>query len=162
MSALPNPLAQEDAAVREASGRTRSRLGGVVLVVVGAAFFWQALDLPLGTMHRMGPGLFPLFVSVAVALLGLTLVVAAPPIPDGFLTLAKRPLAFISLAALSFAFLVGSTGLVPASFVAVLLAALSEERQSSLEPILLAATSAVFAWVLFSWMLGLPLKAFGS
>ncbi len=146
----------------DAAGRERSRLGGLVLLALGAVFAWQALDLPFGTAHRMGPGFFPLVVALAVAGLGLALVIAAPPIPGGALPLALRPLAMISLGVLAFALLIERAGLIPAAFVAVLLSGLSEGRPRPWGILLLAGLSALASWAVFGRGLGLPFTAFGG
>lgn len=143
-------------------GRGRSRIGGAVLLAVGLAFAWQALDYPLGTLHRTGPGFFPLSLALVVAGLGLALIVTAPPMPDGVLPIAGRPLACISLACVVFIVLIERAGLIPAAFVCVLVASLSEPHPRPVPSATLAVIVSLGVWAVFVLGLGLQLPAFGG
>ena len=49
---------------------------GLFFIAVAAGFIGLSHRYGTGTMHRMGPGLFPILVSVLLA--GLGLIIAAP------------------------------------------------------------------------------------
>ena len=58
------------------------------MVLPGAALFaWQALDLPMGTAVRMGPGYFPLVLGILLAILGAGVIlgslVVETDVPEG-------------------------------------------------------------------------------
>lgn len=50
---------------------------GLLLVATGAFFVWRSLvEIPVGKLHQPGPGAIPLFLSAALILLGLGVMVA--------------------------------------------------------------------------------------
>jgi hypothetical protein len=50
----------------------RDIVGGLLLVVLGLGFSWYAAEhYDLGSLRRMGPGMFPTVLGVALACLGL-------------------------------------------------------------------------------------------
>ncbi len=50
---------------------------GLLLVATGAFFVWRSLvEIPIGQLHRPGPGAIPLFLSVALIVLGLGVMLA--------------------------------------------------------------------------------------
>ena len=49
-------------------------VGGLVVIAVALFAFWQAADLPIGTLGGMGPGMLPKFLAVLFGLLGVLLV----------------------------------------------------------------------------------------
>jgi len=145
-----------------ATGQTRSRIAGLVLATIGLTFAWYSRDYAFGTLHRTGPGFFPLVTALAVVGLGLAILVFAPPIPGGGDRFAARPFVFITLACVAFTLLIERGGLIPASFAAVLLSTMSESRPSVVGSVSFALIAAITAWAVFSWGLGLPIKAFGG
>src|SRR5690606_24468905 len=50
---------------------------GVQFVVVGLVFAWFATDYQMGTAARMGPGYFPFWLGVIMAILGAVLSIGA-------------------------------------------------------------------------------------
>ena len=49
-------------------------VGGLVVIAVALFAFWQAADLPIGTLGSMGPGMLPKSLAVLFGLLGVLLV----------------------------------------------------------------------------------------
>jgi putative tricarboxylic transport membrane protein len=49
-------------------------VGGLVVIAVALFAFWQATDLPIGTLGGMGPGMLPKSLAVLFGLLGAALV----------------------------------------------------------------------------------------
>lgn len=155
-------LEHASGATLDDDGRARSRIGGLVLLAIGLAFAWQALNYPIGTLHRTGPGFFPLVIALVVAALGFVLALTPPPMREGLIPFARRPFVFISLGCLAFALLIERAGLIPTSFIAVLLTALSEDRPDPRGTLVLATLVAVATWAVFGYGLALPIKAFGG
>src|SRR4029450_10730442 len=52
-------------------------VGGLVVIAVALFAFWQAADLPIGTLGGMGPGMLPRSLAVLLGLLGTLLRVDA-------------------------------------------------------------------------------------
>ena len=65
----------------------RNLVRGLVLCAISLAFGLTSLRYPIGDFSRAGPGLFPLIVSVLLALVGIATVVRSrftPAVPLGF------------------------------------------------------------------------------
>src|SRR5690606_30942189 len=50
---------------------------GVMFVVVGLVFAWFATDYQMGTAARMGPGYFPFWVAIIMAILGAVIALSS-------------------------------------------------------------------------------------
>src|SRR5262245_23235434 len=89
----------------------RELVAGLLLILVAAAFAVSALhNLSLGTAGSMGPGYFPLLVTVPLALIGL--IVAARAFGRGNAPQEMvRPLAFVLVLAAPVAFALTVKGL---------------------------------------------------
>ncbi|WP_052422716.1 tripartite tricarboxylate transporter TctB family protein [Nonomuraea candida] len=133
-------------------------LAGGIFVLIGGAFVAGSLGYELGTPLRMGPGAFPLLAGVAVAGLGLAIlvkglvageVIAFGPIP-------WRAVAVIVAALVFFGFTVRGLGFVPASAVTALLTTLASTRVRPLTAVLVAAGLTVAATLIF--VVGLQLR----
>jgi len=138
-------------------------------VIVGAMFIGLAivfgassLSLQLGTAGRMGPGYFPLMLSVALGGLGLGIAAI------GFLRDGDRPgganvraLLFVGLGVACFAFTVRPIGLVPAVFLSSLLFSLADREFNAVSATFAAVVLALGSWALFVVGLRMPWPAFG-
>ncbi len=120
-------------------------------------------ELPIGTARRMGPGFFPLWLSGLLSVLGLVLVArglrAAPEttIPQ----MPWRGAAFILGSTIFFGATVRGLGLVPATAIAVLIAAFASERMRPGLAVILAVVLTLFVLAVFHYGLGLPLRVYG-
>ena len=50
---------------------------GVMFIVIGLGFAWKATSYSMGTASRMGPGYFPHWLGIIMALLGAVIVLTA-------------------------------------------------------------------------------------
>lgn len=50
---------------------------GMMFIVIGLVFAWFATDYQMGTAARMGPGYFPFWISVIMAILGAIVALSA-------------------------------------------------------------------------------------
>jgi hypothetical protein len=133
---------------------------GVVLTLIGLAGFYFGRDLAFGTAARMGPGYFPMLLSVLIIAIGLIvgargLTIPGPPIEP----VQLRPILFIIAAILMFGFLIESIGLALTAVVLTVLAAYARREVNLRETILLGVGLAVFTVVVFVSVLGQPLPA---
>lgn len=136
---------------------------GGIITLLGAAAVVGSVQLDLGTATNMGPGFFPLLISVALMLSGAVQVVLAfrlPPQDDAPKRIDWLPLLAISLAGLAFGLLIVRLGLVPAIVAAVLISALPDPRLRRWEVGALAIACCIVAWLVFSLGLGLTLPLF--
>ena len=133
---------------------------GVVFMLIGLAGFYFGSDLAFGTASRMGPGYFPVLLSVLIIAIGLVvgargLTIVGPPIEPFQL----RPILFIIAAILIFGFLIESIGLALTAVVLTVLAAYARPNVNLRETILLGIGLAIFTVVVFVSVLGQPLPA---
>jgi hypothetical protein len=131
---------------------------GLIFVGIGLAFIALASQYRLGTMHRMGPAMFPILVGALLAVLGAIIalrafVLAGDPVPRFY----ARPIGVSLLAIVLFGLALQWLGLVAAIAVLVLIGAYAARDVRPLENVALAAVMIVFSVAVFVWLLGLPL-----
>lgn len=147
----------------------RDYCGGFILLAAGLASAYHAQSYQIGSFTRMGPGFFPLVLGLILALTGAALLGATflrkmDP-AEARAKAARLPAEWrgwicICLSVVAFAVLGEETGLVPATFACVFIAALGD-RENRLHEILLLATGVTIAGVLvFWWGLGILFPLF--
>ncbi len=135
---------------------------GAIFIGLAALFGFSSLSLNLGTAGRMGPGYFPLMLSIALAVLGLAVLVI------GFMRMEEMPRAanlrgitLVAAAVAAFALGVRPLGLVPTVFVCSLLFSLTGRDFRPLSSTVAALVLALGSWALFVMGLRMPWAAFG-
>jgi putative tricarboxylic transport membrane protein len=135
---------------------------GAIFIVIGLGAVFTRGDLNMGNSFRMGPAFFPVVLGILLAVIG------AAGILRSFLRhgepmekLHLGPLALVTLAVALFGILMRGAGLLPAAMVLVLVSAYASPKFRWKEAGLLALGLAVFAYVLFIKLLGLPIPALG-
>lgn len=137
-------------------------IAGLFLMAAGAFFGWQALGLELGTSLRMGPGYFPLVLSVLLVVIGLVVLLKAfGREGEPFGQIAWRGALFILPAPVFFGLTVRGLGFVPALFVTTLIASQASVRMRPLPALVLSVAVTILATLVFSYGLGLPFRRFG-
>lgn len=139
----------------------RDLIGGGLVALAGAGAMYHSLTaFELGTLARMGPGYFPALVSGLLILCGLSIgipaLLRAGPMP----VIEFRPLFWISLSTLAFALILMPFGLIPAIIVQTVLAGISDRKLSWKGSLILAATVAIGATLIFKVGLGLIVPTF--
>ncbi|MBS9720290.1 tripartite tricarboxylate transporter TctB family protein [Tianweitania sp. BSSL-BM11] len=135
---------------------------GALFIAIGAVFAFQAFGLELGTTFRMGPGYFPLVLSLILIFLGCIVLVQATQVqgePIG--AFAWRGMLLILPAPIIFGLTVRGLGFVPALFLAALIAAFASTRMRPLMAVVLAIAVSLFSALVFIKGLGLPFRLFG-
>jgi hypothetical protein len=111
-------------------------LAGLIFVVFGLAFAVTSLSYELGTPLRMGPGYFPLVLGGILVFLGLLIMgkgfVSGSSDATRLGNVPWRALCLIVLAVLVFGLTVRGLGIVPATALTALLAAMASYRTSLL------------------------------
>ncbi len=130
---------------------------GVMLIAIGAAAVFIALDYPFGTALRMGAGFFPVVLGVVLVLFGLYFAVR------GLRNSAKiegswspRALVVLPLAFVAFGVLMEHAGFVPAMLALTVGSAAAGAEFRIGEVLALAVLLTALCVALFIWMLGLP------
>jgi hypothetical protein len=135
---------------------------GILFVLFGLGFGTSSLGLEMGTTLRMGPGYFPMVLSVLLIGLGLAIVFTAFGTKgDAIGAYAWRGMVFILGAPVFFGLTVRGLGFVPAIFCTTLIAAMAGLRLKPVQALLLAILVTVFCTLVFSVALGLPFRRFG-
>jgi hypothetical protein len=141
----------------------RDLLAGCLFLAFGLAFLAVAQGYQLGSARRMGPGYFPVALSIILIGIGLAtvvrgLLVPGPPIRD----VAGKALALITAALVLFGLTVQGAGLGLAVGALVALAAAASRSFRPLPTLVLALTLAAFCVLVFAVGLGLPFAALGT
>jgi hypothetical protein len=136
-------------------------LAGLLLIIIGGGAAYHAWNsFPVGTVSRMGPGMFPTWLGVTLLVLGVLIAVPAffrrgtLPMPE------MRPMFFVLLSALIFALVVEWAGLIPAIFALVACAVLADKKITLIGYFALAGFLSLIAWAIFLWGLGIPIQPF--
>lgn len=145
----------------------RDYYAGALMMLLGLITAYQGSTYPVGTLHQMGPGYFPLALGVLLTFLGGLIAATATAGADseeaalphaewrGWACIIAGPALFILLGR-STPF-VPLTGMLPATFACVFVAALGD-RQSTLKGAAILATCVtIFGVLLFHYLLKLPM-----
>lgn len=135
---------------------------GAFFIVLGMFFAWQSYGLELGTAFRMGPGYFPLVLSLILVGLGTLILVRAGKVQGEPLgPIAWRGIFLILPAPIIFGMTVRGLGFVPALFISALIAAFASHKMNPLMALILSVGITVFSVAVFDYGLGLPFQRFG-
>lgn len=142
----------------------RDLAGGAGLVGIGAfVSAYAGTHYTVGEPSRMGPGFFPVALGILLACLGLVIAALAfrkvthvlqPP------PFRPRAVGAVLVSVAAFALLVNRAGLMPATFVLVLIAAFGGAEYKIKRTVLLGIALAVLAWLVFTIGLQMQLPAF--
>ena len=128
------------------------------MIAVAVFAFWQAANLPIGTLGGMGPGMLPRSLAVLFGLLGARLVLDS--VLEGGLPLEPwsiRGPVLVTVAMVAFGLTVRPLGLVVAGPVAIVIAALASNEVRWVETIVVGLLMTIFCIGLFKFALGLPI-----
>jgi len=132
--------------------------GGLVVIAVALFAFWQAADLPIGTLGGMGPGMLPKSLAVLFGLLGALLVLDS--VLETSLPLEPwsiRGPVLVAVAMVAFGLTVRPLGLVVAGPLAIVIAALASNEVRWVETIVVGLLMTIICIGLFKFALGLPI-----
>jgi hypothetical protein len=133
-------------------------LGGVLVMIVAAIFFYGAWKLRAGTLERMGPGYAPIALSIFLFILGVVLTVqAAVARREGPAFPSLRPTLVVVLSPLLFALLIGKAGLVITVLAVTAFARLAQPQKRGLEMFVLPALVTVFCVIVFVYLLSMTI-----
>ncbi|MBI3917939.1 MAG: tripartite tricarboxylate transporter TctB family protein, partial [Betaproteobacteria bacterium] len=121
-------------------------LAGLLMISVGAIAFYMALDYPIGSALRMGPGYFPRVLAGILMTFGLYVMIR------GIRTNEKvegewgwKALTMLTLAFVVFGWLMDRIGMIPSLVVMFFLAALAGHQFKWLEVTILTVLMTAFA-----------------
>jgi hypothetical protein len=135
-------------------------IGGAILLVLSLIFMVGGWQLGLGVPTRLGTGAFPFITGAILAILAAVICVEERR-GDG---IAETPdwVAFLAISAALAVFAVTADriGLVPGTFLTVVVASLPDRSLPFLGKAILGCIVALACWVLFIETLNLPFKPF--
>ena len=140
--------------------RSKESLAGLTLSAFGLAYALVGRNLELGSASHMGPGYFPRMLSILLILVGLLIFVTARKGESLSVNISWRPLIFVTLSVIVFAFAVTSLGLVISSLLLVLIASASTRSSSYRETIILAVCLSAGCVAVFVYVLGIAMPIF--
>ncbi|WP_169306354.1 tripartite tricarboxylate transporter TctB family protein [Paracoccus hibiscisoli] len=138
--------------------------GLLVALLGGAVAIYAASSYDLGTLRRMGPGMFPMGLGVLMAALGLMLALGAARRTRAPLALARdrigvefRSAALATAGVIAFGLLIRPAGLILAVLAVVIIPAFADRKNRLLPIMVLAMVLTGLAVAIFPWLLGLPI-----
>lgn len=137
----------------------RDVVGGGLLVLAGSAFAYHAIaNLALGTLRRIGPGMFPAALGVILALFGLAILIPALFRQGAFPDIEPRTPVFVLGGVSAFALTIVPFGLAPAILAVTIVSSLAEPKFRPVSLAVLCAVLCLMAWLTFRVGLGLPFQ----
>ena len=139
----------------------RDAVGGALLVAVGAAFaIYSWIHYPLGTVTRMGAGMVPFILGVILAIFGGMVVMASLSQEGSPMDIRVATPLIVLGSVVLFALVIIPFGLLPAAFLATVVAAFADLSFRPLRNIVLAAVLTAAAYLIFAAGLQLPIPLF--
>lgn len=131
--------------------------GGIALLTLAGLTFYLTYDLPGMRGFNFGPGTAPrLFASLLTLLALVIILIGVVSEGENFPRYAVRGPVFLTAAILSFAALIEPLGLVIATFISFLIAALSSTETRWRETTIAGVVITAFCVILFVHLLKLP------
>lgn len=139
---------------------------GLLMIAAAAGFAWIVLrpgGLSLGTARSMGPGYFPLMVSMILGALGLIMIVTSFGRKTGEINfVGVRSFALVLGAPVAFGLVVRPLGFVLGVAVIVMIAAWASHRMTLKLAALTTIGMTAFSVFLFYYMLKMPVTLWGD
>ncbi len=139
----------------------RDFFAGLLFMAFGAFFcFYSVAKYALGTASRMGPGYFPMllgaFLLVLGTLIALKAIVFRPAEGDGKVGVIDWRVVIVILGSVFiFALLLRPAGLIPSTFIMIILSGFAERSFKIIPIVILALFLSVLVWLIFVWGLDL-------
>ena len=144
---------------------TKNLVAAGVLLLIGCGFGLTSLvGMEVGSALRMGPGYFPLVLSILVTSIGVAVGFTAVTVRMPFRPQVApiRALATITLSPILFGLTVRGLGFVPAVALTALSAAMAAKGQKPHVALIIAFAITAFCLAVFYYGLGLPVRLLGA
>ncbi|MGQ7793151.1 tripartite tricarboxylate transporter TctB family protein [Faunimonas sp. B44] len=134
---------------------------GLLLAAIAVAAMIFLRDLEVGTARQMGPGYFPIAISLLLLAIGVFLIGRGLVFQGAAVDrLQFKPVLFVSLSLLAFALLIDRAGLVVTIVAQVAIAMLGSPERAYLQSLAFAVALAALSSVVFVRLLGVPVEIF--
>lgn len=140
----------------------RDLWAGLFFMAVGLAFAGMAvLKLPVGTAAQMGPGYYPILLSIILMGLGVAIAFGfAGESEDPGELISLRSFVLIAGAPALFGLTIQTLGFLPATFLTVLAACLADRTATVLQTLSTTIGLTVFCVAVFIYGIGVPYPLF--
>lgn len=136
----------------------RDLAGGGILLFLGVFIIWHAgTTLPLGTIRRMGPGMFPVVIGGLLVLFGALIAVPALWRRGNMPTIEWRPALAVLAGIVAFGVAIRPVGIMPALILQLAVTSFAEQTFRPVALLVMAVTFPIVAYLIFSLGLGLPI-----
>jgi len=131
---------------------------GILFIAFGCAGLWFGRGFAIGSLSRMGPGFFPLLMSIALIGTGAFLVTRSLIVPgEPVERIALWPQLLILAAIVAFGLLIERVGLAGAVIAVAVVAGIAARGLRWYELAALALAMSALSVVLFVYLLGQPI-----
>lgn len=139
----------------------RDMIAGVALAAAGAALaLYASGTYDLGTLRRMGPGMFPMGLGALLILFGVILFGQSFFREGAMPQFRKWSPIFVLAGVAAFALMLDPFGLVPAIVALTVVSSIAEKRIYPVSLLTLCVGLSLLAVVIFRYGLGLPVALF--
>jgi hypothetical protein len=135
---------------------------GILLLLICAVFAYGLLELNIGTAYRMGPGYFPMVLTILLTIFALIMVV------NGFTSdgepvgaIPWRGLIIVTLSVVLYGATLRGLGMVLALALTVFLSTFASDRWDGKLAVGITVLLVASCYLIFIKGLGLPLSPFG-
>jgi putative tricarboxylic transport membrane protein len=137
---------------------------GFFFTITGSIALWIAIQYPLGTAGRMGPGYFPVIISGLLVATGIFVMIRSISIQGDALPVVRwKALTLVPAAIVVFGLAIEPLGLLPAVFLLLVLSgATSVKFKLDWRAFAGALVFAGLCAVLFVELIGLPMPVLGT
>jgi hypothetical protein len=131
---------------------------GLFFVLTGVVFASMALaKLPIGTAAQMGPGYYPILLSIILVGLGAAIAFGfGGEEEDPGEIISLRSFLLVAGAPVVFALTIRTVGFLPATFLAVFAASLADRSATFLQALATAVGLTIFCIAVFSYGIEVP------
>ena len=142
-------------------GDKKDFCAGIMYIALGSFFALWAQNYPMGSAVRMGPAYFPTVLGWILAALGLIVLGRSFFLHGEAMRKTNfRPLAFVLGSVFAFGFLLGTAGLVVASFALMFISGMGGWDFRWKEQLINAVVMTAVNVGVFYYALGLPFKLY--
>lgn len=147
------------------NGISKDLGSGLLFTLAGAAAATYAYaTLRIGTPFKMGPGFFPLVLSLMLIVLGLAkcLVATMRPNIEAWGPVPWRALVLIPAAMVIFGLVARPLGMIPSLVILCMIAAYASREMGLVRALILSAAMTAFCVLVFGFLLRVPLPLWGT
>lgn len=137
---------------------TQDIAAGLFLIAVAAIAAWHGLQLPMGTLRAMGPGMLPMSLAFLLGSFGLAILLIGYLQPGHpFERWSFRGLLFVLGSIICFSLLIRPLGLAVAGPVSMLIAGAADPQTNWKHTLVFSIVLTAFCILLFKVALRLPI-----